>query len=113
MLDSPADFFGDENRARADEEHLLPGIALAEQHLALAQPALAQTGPQGSQLLLVQVTEQINLSQEGNVARLGHGVVSPLHGPALHHDSLDRPKAFWRRRLTLPANGALVLARAA
>jgi len=53
-----------------------PGIALAEQHPHLAEPALAQTGPEGSQLLLVQVTEQINLSQEGNVARLATGSLS-------------------------------------
>src|SRR6266436_1233771 len=35
---------------------------------------------------------------------LATGVVSPLHGPALHHDGLDGPNALCRRRLTLPTH---------
>src|SRR5262249_8634856 len=93
LLDPPTHLLRDENGARADEEHLFAGITFAEEDLALAQPAFAQAGPEGDELLFFQITQEIDLAEEGDVGRLGH-VVSPLHGPALHHDGLDGPQAF-------------------
>src|SRR5207253_4453757 len=77
LLDASADFLGDEDDARTDEEQLLAGIAFAKQHLALAQPPLAQPRPQGDELRFVQVAQEIDLAEEGDVGRLRHWLDPP------------------------------------
>ena len=77
LLDAPADLLRDQDDARADEEHLLSGVALAEQHLALAEPALAEARPERDELRFVQVAKEVDLAEKGDVGRLGQGRLRP------------------------------------
>ena len=105
LLDAATDLFGDEDSARANEEHLLAGIALVEQHLAFSQAPLAEARPEGNELRFFEVAEKVDLAEESDVGRLCHWIASALHGPALHHHGLDGPEALGGRRLTCPSDG--------
>ena len=64
LLDAPLDGLGDEDRTVADDEHLIAGIALAEEQLVLAQAPLVKALRERTQLRLREPGEEADVPQE-------------------------------------------------
>src|SRR4029453_16132891 len=76
LLDAPGDGLRHDDGAGEDQEELIARITRPEEHLALAHAPLAQARPEGEQHLLVNVLEDGNLAEEGDVRATGHSAGS-------------------------------------
>src|SRR5207245_10900506 len=64
LLDAAPDGLGDEDGALADDEHLVAGIAFAEEELVLAQAPLVEALRERDQLRLREPGEEADVPQE-------------------------------------------------
>src|SRR5207247_6090144 len=64
LLDAAPDGLGDENGALADDEHLVAGIAFAEEELVLAQAPLVEALRERDQLRLREPGEEADVPQD-------------------------------------------------
>src|SRR5439155_23973474 len=64
LLDARLDDLRDEHGAASNEEHLVAGVALAEEHLVLLEGPLAQALRERHQIRLGERREQSDLAQE-------------------------------------------------
>ena len=78
LLDPTGHGLRNDDRARPHQEHLVPVIALAEQHLTTPQRLLAQAASEGGQVAVVDIPEQPHVAEKRDgVGRITHGAARP------------------------------------
>src|SRR5262249_16544612 len=73
LLDGTGHSFGDHERARADQEHLVTAVALTQQHLPAPERTLAETIAEKSELRSFDVAEEAHAPEKGErIGRAAH-----------------------------------------